>query len=336
MTMTEPKTLVTAASEHELVARMENVSRLFDGSALANGSILVRALANVSFLVTRGEVVGLLGPRGAGKSTILRILAGRLGASEGKVKVFGRSPRRGRIQRRIGYLYDDADGGRGRFLKQLIGFLRDVVGLSQKSDRTAHAEADTAVLRRSRLTRMLLKNPELVLLDEPFSGLDPDGCQEMKEVIDALAHAGKTVILTGDSLCHTKDICNRLVLLCAGRVEFNGPLGQALETPEAVRFLGQLLPPPTAERVLQVLREDLLVASAEGGKPEVAKEQALQPYRASPADRVLGALLQAAPVESGSSTRVEARPEVNHDLLSALTKAPAADSRAGLKTIERP
>src|SRR5579872_7277399 len=86
----------------EIVATMRDVTVTFDG-------YLTRALARIDLEVRRGEAFGILGPKGAGKSTLLRILAGRLRPTEGKVKVFGRSPRRGSTKARIGYVPGRAD-----------------------------------------------------------------------------------------------------------------------------------------------------------------------------------------------------------------------------------
>jgi ABC-type multidrug transport system ATPase subunit len=182
---------------------------------------------------------------------------------------------------------------------------------------------------------MLLKNPELVLLDEPFSGLDSNGCQEMKELIATLSQSGKTVILSGDSLCFAKDVSSRLLLFSAGRVEASGTLAQLLDTPGALRFLGQLLPEPTAHRVLQTLREDLLVPQAQSAIPEAVPVQEIQTISqavlprscesASSADQVLRTLLKSAPVDPRSGPPSEPTTHVNHDLLAALSKPALAN-----------
>src|ERR1017187_10740598 len=104
----------------ERVAWMQGVSRYFDKPGF------VRALTNVSFEVRRGEVFGLLGPSGSGKSTTLRVLAGRLPPSEGKARVFGRSPRRHSARMRVGYLPQRASHNKSHLLAQVAGFLRDV------------------------------------------------------------------------------------------------------------------------------------------------------------------------------------------------------------------
>src|SRR5438132_1596661 len=104
----------------EIVATMRHVSRYFENPGF------VRALLNATFEIRRGEIFGILGPKGSGKSTALRILAGRLSTSEGKARVFGRSPRRSGVKARIGYLPQmDADGDVAQGIRSvLVRFFR--------------------------------------------------------------------------------------------------------------------------------------------------------------------------------------------------------------------
>ncbi len=111
----------TPVNQREPVAFMHGVGRFFDHFGL------VRALIDVSFDVRRGEVFGLLGPKGSGKSTTLRILAGRLRPSEGKVKVFARSPRSRRARARIGYLLEPGSRSRPKDSPWLLAFLRELL-----------------------------------------------------------------------------------------------------------------------------------------------------------------------------------------------------------------
>ena len=104
----------------EVVAWMRGVSRYFETPRF------VRALTDVSFEVRRGEVFGLLGPSGSGKTTTIRILAGRLSPSEGKARVFGRSPRRHSARMRVGYLPQRPSHNKSQLLAQAMDFLKDL------------------------------------------------------------------------------------------------------------------------------------------------------------------------------------------------------------------
>ena len=314
---------------HELVAWMQSVSRHFDYPKFA------RALTDVSFEVRRGEVFGLLGPSGSGKSTTLRILAGRLSPSEGKARVFGRSPRRHSARGRVGYLPQRPSHNKSHLLAQVVDFLRDLFVWHKRHPRSEPADVTPGNERSSVLRQALLKNPELLLLDEPFAALDPAGCAEMRDLIVALARRGKTVILTSDSLTPAKDICDRFAICCAGHIEALGTLDEILATTDAIRVTGPVLPQETAERMLAALREGLSrpgsaveppiprppgdsQTAAPATLPELATE-------ATKADEVLTPLVGSPRKTASNEVREQIAPPVTNDRLAALTKpAPIA------------
>ena len=311
----------------ERVAWMQGVSRYFDKPGF------VRALSNVSFEVRRGEVFGLLGPSGSGKSTTIRILAGRLPPSEGKARMFGRPPRRHSARMRVGYLPQRPSHTKSRFLAQVVGFLRDVFIWSTGIPRSAPGDIIPAKERCSVLKQVLLKNPELLLLDEPFAAPDATGCAEMRDLIVTLARRGKTVILTSDSLTYAKDVCDRFAVYYAGEIEALGTLNEILATTDAIRVSGPVLPPETAQRVLRALREDLLGRSASGAEPSFLRPQGDSPIAApaavaepaiaaATADEVLAPLVGSSGTAS-NAVREHNASSVNNDRLAALTK-PAA------------
>ena len=303
---------------------MQGVSRYFDKPGF------VRALSNVSFEVRRGEVFGLLGPSGSGKSTTIRILAGRLPPSEGKARMFGRPPRRHSARMRVGYLPQRPSHTKSHFLAQVVGFLRDVFIWSTRNPRSTPGDIIPVKERCSVLKQALLKNPELLLLDEPFAALDATGCAEMRDLIAALARHGKTVILTSDSLTHAKDVCDRFAVYYAGKIESLGTLDEILTTTDAIRVIGPVLPPETAQRVLRALREGLgrpgsavepPVPGPQGDSPTAAPEQATVP---DTADEVLAPLV-GRPGTASYAVREQVASPVNNDRLAALTKpAPTA------------
>ena len=314
----------------ERVVWMQGVSRYFDKPGF------VRALSNVSFEVRRGEVFGLLGPSGSGKSTTIRILAGRLPPSEGKARMFGRPPRRHSARMRVGYLPQRPSHTKSHFLAQVVGFLRDVFIWSTRNPRSTPGDIIPAKERCSVLKQALLKNPELLLLDEPFAALDATGCAEMRDLIAALARHGKTVILTSDSLTHAKDVCDRFAVYYAGKVEALGTLEEILATTDAIRVTGPVLPPETALRVLSELRENLLGRPASAAELSILRPQGDSRIAASAA--VAESVIVAATAGKGLA-RVDESPRkaasnavreriaspVNNDRLAALTKpAPTA------------
>ena len=176
-----------------------------------------KAVNNVNFEVRRGEVFGLLGPNGSGKSTTIKMLLGLLYPTKGHIEVFGHSPRHVASKSRIGYLPEESylykylnSGETLDFFGNLFNLnklerkkrteqLIDMVGLKNATSRQV-GEFSKGMQRRIGLAQALINDPDLVILDEPPSGLDPIGCREIKDLIKALAKRGKTVILSSHLL----------------------------------------------------------------------------------------------------------------------------------------
>ena len=233
-----------------------------------------RAVDNVDFEVRRGEVFGLLGPNGSGKSTTVKILLGLLYPTRGHVEVFGHSPRHVRTKARIGYLPEESYLYRYLDSRETLDFfgnlfalpagdrrlrteqLLEMVGLKQVQRRVV-GEFSKGMQRRIGLAQALINDPDLVILDEPTSGLDPIGCREVKDLILALARRGKTVILSSHLLADVEDVCDRVVIYYGGRIQALGTMNELLAKPDSVRITTPVLPRPTLDRVLNLLRSEL-------------------------------------------------------------------------------
>jgi len=243
----------------------------------------VCALNAASFEVGRGEFFGLVGPAGAGKSTALKILAGRLRPTYGSVKVFGRSPRWAATKARVGYVAakagDNREPGGG-------GLLRFVKRFLPRN-------------RPASLAQVLAKKPDLIILDEPFSGLDAAGCGEMKALLLSLRREGRTVILSGDSLLDAKDICDRVALCYGGKIEAVGTIDELLAAPTAVRSTAPVIPPATLARVMEIIRADLgvdgLAADKSAPPPEAAPQKTEATPPASITNKILSPLVKNVP-----------------------------------------
>lgn len=232
-----------------------------------------RAVDNVSFEVRRGEVFGLLGPNGSGKSTTVKMLLGLLYPTKGVIEVFGRSPRHVATKARIGYLPEESYLYRYLDSRETLEFfgnlfqlpsdkrrdrteqLLEMVGLKSVQRRVV-GEFSKGMQRRIGLAQALINDPDLVILDEPTSGLDPIGCREVKDLILALAQRGKTVILSSHLLADVQDVCDRVVIYYGGKIQAMGTLGELLTERDSVRITTPLLPRPTLDRVLDILRTE--------------------------------------------------------------------------------
>ncbi len=198
-------------------------------------------LHDVSFAVEAGEVFGLLGANGAGKTTTIKSVVGLLRPERGSVSLFGMSIRDPRARARLGYLpenpyfYDYLSGREFLdFYARLFGLPaaereRRVLALLHRVGLEGRAELplrkfSKGMVQRLGLAQALLNDPDLVILDEPMSGLDPIGRREVRDIILDLRRAGKTVVFSSHILADAELVCDRVAILRDGRVAACGRL----------------------------------------------------------------------------------------------------------------
>lgn len=197
------------------------------------------AVDGVSLTVHRGEVFGFLGPNGAGKTTTLRMLLGLIRPSSGDVTVLGGRPGDPKSLRRIGSLIEGPGfypylTGRTnlRAVARYAGVPASSVGPALEAVGLADRAGDTfgsyslGMKQRLGVAAALLKDPELVILDEPTNGLDPQGMRDMRELIVDLGRQGRTVILSSHLMGEVQQICERVAVIDRGRIVREGTVEQ--------------------------------------------------------------------------------------------------------------
>ena len=205
----------------------------------------VRAVDDVSFAVEKNEIFGFLGPNGAGKTTTLKMLMGLIFPSRGQARIFGRPITERAVKQRLGFLPENPyfyDYLSGEELLDLMGHLfgldrherrqraralLDRVGLGRAGDR-ALRKYSKGMLQRLGIAQALVNDPELVVLDEPMSGLDPIGRKEIRDLIVELKRQGKTVLFSTHILSDVELICDRVAMVVGGRMRDVGPLKELL------------------------------------------------------------------------------------------------------------
>lgn len=230
----------------------------------------VRAVNSVSLTVNKGEVFGLLGPNGSGKTTTMKLLLGLLFPTEGEIKVLGEQATNVEKNERIGYLPEESYLYRflnavetldfyGRLFnipkdkrRQRAEELIQMVGL-EKAKRRQLKEYSKGMTRRIGLAQALINDPDLVLLDEPTSGLDPIGRKEMKDLIVNLRNQGKTVVICSHLLPDVQDVCDRIAILYAGELKVLGKFSDLLKSQGETQLVTSQLSDAAINDVKEVL-----------------------------------------------------------------------------------
>jgi len=231
----------------------------------------VKALDGLDLDVRRGEVFGLLGPNGSGKTTTMKLVLGLVFPTSGELRVLGGDVRDPEVRARIGFLPEETYLHRFltadetlEFHGRLFGLPRELrreraerllerVGLSAARGRPIR-EYSRGMGRRIGLAQALINDPELVLLDEPTAGLDPIAARDVKDLVRELRAEGKTVVLSSHLLADVEDVCDRIVILHQGRVCRAGSVDEVLARRDEIRFTARGLSESDAREFEALLR----------------------------------------------------------------------------------
>ena len=201
------------------------------------------AVHQLSLDVPAGGIFGLLGPNGAGKSTTIRLIMGILQPDEGKVTLFGSDRGSRRLSERIGYLPEERGLYKKMQVLEHLAFLGEVKGMPRSEARKralawleqlgigAWAQKKVEDLSKGMQQKVqfagaLLHDPELLILDEPFSGLDPVNAQVMKDIVVERARSGRTVLFSTHVMEQAERMCDCIAIIARGEVVVGGTLAQ--------------------------------------------------------------------------------------------------------------
>jgi ABC-2 type transport system ATP-binding protein len=202
-------------------------------------------LRDLSFRIEPGELFGFIGPNGAGKTTTIKLIMDLVRPDAGTIRLFGQPHRTVAVKRRVGFLpenpyfYDYLTAG--EFLdfyarlfalpaearRRKVDELLDLVGLANRRDRQLR-KFSKGMLQRLGLAQALINEPDLVILDEPMSGLDPVGRREVRDIILSLKRAGKTVFFSTHILSDTELLCDRVGILSKGELKAVGKISDLI------------------------------------------------------------------------------------------------------------
>jgi ABC-2 type transport system ATP-binding protein len=261
----------------EIIVETRNLTKVYRDFWGRKKKVALNAL---DLQIKRGEIFGLLGPNGSGKTTTIKLLLGLLFPTSGEATVFGMPAADVRKNERIGYLPEESYLYRFLNAEETLDFYghlfdmpRDVrekraadlirlVGLEQDRRRTLR-EYSKGMRQRIGLAQALINDPEFIILDEPTSGLDPMGTIWMKGLIRQLRDEGKTVLMCSHRLDDVQDVCDRIAIL------FNGDLQELGEVDRLVEDAARVEVRATNLRLTDELKRDLTsVVERHGGRLE--------------------------------------------------------------------
>ena len=215
------------------IVELKEVTRKFDG---------VNAVDGLSLSLGKGEIMGFLGTNGAGKTTTIKLLIGLLKPSAGRVALFGDGdPSDPAVRAKIGYMPEIAYYYPYLNARELLSFYGGICGMDAKTVKARTDELLEAVdlkdaakrplktyskgmLQRAGIAQALLNDPELLILDEPFTGLDPLARIHFRELMRSLKEKGKSIFFSSHELGETELLCDRVAIMKKGRCVYQGPV----------------------------------------------------------------------------------------------------------------
>ena len=241
-----------------------------------------RVLNAVSFDVPQGEIFGLLGPNGAGKTTTLKLLMDLLRPTNGRAEIFGRPVSDPAIRQRVGFVPEQPYYYDHLTASELVQYFAGLSGVSA-GDRAKKAAAvlsrtgvreddwhrplrqfSKGMLQRVGLAQALVHDPELVILDEPMSGLDPIGRRDVRQIILELRNEGRTVLFSSHILSDAEQLCSRIAILARGEVVSLGKMTDL--TASALRGCELVVSNLNAEAAARIAAETAKVTEIADGR----------------------------------------------------------------------
>jgi ABC-2 type transport system ATP-binding protein len=244
----------------DVVLRLTEVSKSYAGR---------RVVDRVTFAERRGRILGLVGPNGAGKTTLIRMIMGIVAPEEGRIQVLGK-PGGDPAHEHVGYLPEERGLYQRQTVQDVLRYLAKLKGIGRhRSDRRMGVwlerlgiadamkrqvrELSKGMQQKAQFVAAVLHDPDLLLLDEPFGGLDPVSRQQMRAILQELAANGKTILLSSHEMAEVEALCPEVVMIHLGQIVLSGFV-QTIRTDFGdhavlVRAEGDLAAVPGVQRV---------------------------------------------------------------------------------------
>ncbi len=266
---TAPSPVATPVDSENTIIETRSLSKVYRDFW---GRKKVQALKPLDIDVRKGEIFGLLGPNGSGKSTTIKLILGLLFPSSGRAFVFGKEATDVTKNERIGYLPEESYLYKFLNAEETLDFygrlfdmpasvrrqrteeLIQMVGL-QKARRRQLREYSKGMTRRIGLAQALINEPDLLVLDEPTTGLDPIGSREMKDLILKLRDQGKTILMCSHQLADVQDVCDRIAILHQGDLKELGRVDSLLKVRDVTEVHARGLSEEAKREIAEVIKK---------------------------------------------------------------------------------
>ena len=260
----------SADQKGEVIVETRNLTKTYKDFW---GRSKVHALKALDLNVRRGEIFGLLGPNGSGKSTTIKLLLGLLFPTSGEALVFDKNAADVSKNERIGYLPEESYLYKFLNAEETLDFygrlfnmsaarrksrIRDLINLIDLdwAKRRQLKEYSKGMTRRIGLAQALINDPELIVLDEPTTGLDPLGTRDMKDLIVRLRDQGKTILMCSHLLADVQDVCDRIAILHQGELKELGAVDSLLSVQDITQIQAKNLTPDTEAAIRKLISEN--------------------------------------------------------------------------------
>ncbi len=247
---------------------VENLTKVFQG---AMGRKPLTAVSGLSITVQRGEVYGLIGPNGCGKSTTMKVMLGLLIPTEGKASIFGRDSSEVASRHDVGFLpenpyfykhltgqetlhfFGKLCGLRGSELRDRSAAMLKLTGLENAANRRVGGYSK-GMLQRIGLAQALIHEPRLLILDEPTAGVDPAGSRRIRDLILEFKERGITIVVTSHLLEQMQEVCDRVGIMSQGRMVREGRLEDLISVENQTEIILEDATPEQLEQIRTLIK----------------------------------------------------------------------------------